>query len=405
MRPMARMMSGELNSTPVHVVYGGAQLFKAETLRKVGALAAKAFAEHAGAPAELAELLGLDASIAARVHERVRAKLASRPVEDYRIDFEDGFGYRSDTEEDAAAEGAGRALAEAGAAGLGGSRIGIRIKALTPESRARAERTLGLFLDSLLASGAQALPPGFVVTLPKVSEPEQVARLAGLLDEAERKYRLRADAIRIEIMVETPESIYGSDGRLQLRDLVQAAGQRCEAAHFGAYDYTAAFDITASEQGLDHPACDLARGLMQLGLAGTGVRLADGATTVMPIGDRAAVHAAWKLSYANIRRALRQGFYQGWDLHPAQIPIRYVATYAFFLEGLESASRRLKNFLEQAAQATRVGSVFDDAASGQGLLNFFLRGIDCGALAESDCLAAGLTPDRLRTRSFQKIIS
>ena len=63
-----------------------------------------------------------------------------------------------------------------------------------------------------------------------------------------------------------------------------------------------------------------------------------------------------------------------WDLHPAQLPSRYAAVYAFYLSALDAATRRLRAFIDKAAQATLVGDVFDDAATGQGLLNFFVRG-------------------------------
>ena len=100
------------------------------------------------------------------------------------------------------------------------------------------------------------------------------------------------------------------------------------------------------------------------------------------------------------------GFYQGWDLHPAQLPSRYAAVYSFFLEGLGPASERLKNFVEKAAQATLVGDVFDDAATGQGLLNYFLRALNCGAMTEREAIEmSGLTVDELRTRSFVKILN
>ena len=92
------------------------------------------------------------------------------------------------------------------------------------------------------------------------------------------------------------------------------------------------------------------------------------------------MHRAWRLHADDVRHSLVNGFYQGWDLHPAQLPTRYAAVYAFFLEGLDAASERLRNFVDKAAQATLVGDVFDDAATGQGLLNFFLRGINCGAI-------------------------
>ena len=98
------------------------------------------------------------------------------------------------------------------------------------------------------------------------------------------------------------------------------------------------------------------------------------------------VHRAWKLHYNHIQHSLTNAFYQGWDLHPAQLPTRYAAVYSFFLDGLEAASERLKNFVEKAAKATLVGDVFDDAATGQGLLNYFLRAVNCGALTEEEAV-------------------
>jgi hypothetical protein len=121
--------------------------------------------------------------------------------------------------------------------------------------------------------------------------------------------------------------------------------------------------------------------------------------------NRVAVHAAWKLHYDHVRHSLAHGFYQGWDLHPAQLPTRYAALYAFFLEGLDSASARLKNFVANAGQATLVGEVFDDAATGQGLLNHFLRAWSCGAITEEEAVEkSGLTLDELRGRSFVRIL-
>jgi len=161
--------------------------------------------------------------------------------------------------------------------------------------------------------------------------------------------------------------------------------------------------------------------VMQVSLAGTGVALSDGATNVMPVAphkkdsaqalpeakqqeNREVVHRAWRLAYEHTRHSLSLGYYQGWDLHPAQIPVRYAAVYAFFLEGMDAASRRLKSFIEKAAQATLLGDVFDDAATGQGLLNSFLRGIACGAITEEEAQATGLSREELRSRSFLKIL-
>src|SRR5438270_3445183 len=150
-------------------------------------------------------------------------------------------------------------------------------------------------------------------------------------------------------------------------------------------------------------ACDFAKHMMQVSFAGTGIWLSDGATNIMPVGphrahegasltsnqideNRVVVHRAWKLHYDHIQHSLVSGFYQGWDLHPAQLPTRYAAVYAFFLDGLEAASERLRSFVAKAAQATLVGDVFDDAATGQGLLNFFLRALNCGAMSEAEAV-------------------
>src|SRR5216117_2175598 len=206
-------------------------------------------------------------------------------------------------------------------------------------------------------------------------------------------------------MIETTQSIFGEDGRIELPRLVEEARGRMVAAHFGTYDYTAACGITAAHQEMTHPVCDFAKHIMQVALAGTGIWLSDGATNVMPIGSREVVHRAWRLHFEHVRHSLVTGFYQGWDLHPAQLPTRYAAVYTFFLEGLDAASDRLRNFVQKAAQATLVGDVFDDAATGQGLLNYFLRALNCGAITEREAAEkSGLTLDELRGRSFVKIL-
>jgi citrate lyase beta subunit len=221
----------------------------------------------------------------------------------------------------------------------------------------------------------------------------------------ERASGLRAGTLRFELMIETTQSVFAADGSVALPRLVAEGGGRITAAHFGTYDYTAACSITAAHQHMLHPACDFAKNVMQVSLAGTGIFLADGATNIMPVGSREAVHRAWRLHAEHVRHSLVTGFYQGWDLHPAQLPSRYAAVFAFFLEGLDAASERLKNFVQKAAQATLVGDVFDDAATGQGLLNYFLRAMNCGAIGEDEAVAmSGLTLDELRGRSFVRIL-
>jgi citrate lyase beta subunit len=367
---------------PVHTVYGGAQLFKRTTMSRVGELA----------------LAALDAGhleLSDSLRKRVREKLGREPVEDYRIDFEDGFGSRTDAEEDEAAVTAARETREASLPPF----FGIRVKSLAADTRTRALRTLDLYLTAL----GGPLPANFVVTLPKVEYAAEVTALVSTLEQLERKLGL--PKIPIEIMVETPRALYAPNGALALPSFFAAAAGRLRGAHFGAYDYTAALGIAASEQSLSHPACDLARQLMQIGFAGTPVWLSDGATSVLPVGaDTAKVKAAQHLAFRDAHRSLHQGFYQGWDLHPAQLPARYAALYTFFKEGLVPATERLHNFVGRAAQASTVGTSFDDAATGQGLLNFFLRGLTCGALTEAEVTATGLSLPELQSRSFSQIV-
>jgi hypothetical protein len=396
---------------PVHVVYGGAHLFKADICRKLGDAALRSLAEYAPSAETLASITGMVGDVAREVYPRILEKLQREPVEDYHIDFEDGYGIRSDQEEDGHAEAAAEETAKAMESGRLPPFFGIRIKPLDEELRGRALRTLDRYCMLLRDRTRGALPKGFAVTLPKVTVVEQVRVLLDALKVVE-ELRPGSDTA-VELMMETPQAL------LTLPELVAATRFRCTAVHFGPYDYTASLGIASTYQAISHPAADFARSLMQVTLAGTGIGLADGPTTVMPIAlhradalsdaqraeNQSVVHRAWKLHYDNIRRALHAGFYQGWDLHPAQLPMRYAAVFAFFVEGRAEASERLRNFMAQAARATRVGDRFDDAATGQALLNFFLRAIRCGAIRENDAPAlTGLTAAELRTASFAKIL-
>lgn len=409
---------------PVHTVYGGAHLFKADLAVKLGRVAMSTLGEYAGDPQTLARATGVTASpaLAEKLHPRVVAKLEREAVEDFRIDFEDGYGIRPDAEEDGHAESTAREVARGLAEGTLPPFCGIRIKPFSEELAARSLRTLDVFVTTLVKETGGALPPGFVITLPKVQSPVHVEVLADALDALEKGLKLSPQALRLELMIEVTQSLFGPRGEVVLPLLVEVARGRCVAAHFGTYDYTAACQITAEHQKMQHAACDFARNMMQVAYAGTGIWLSDGATNIMPVPrhrqspdgpplsatqieeNQRSVHDAWKIHAADIRHSLVNGYYQGWDLHPAQLVSRYAAVYAFFLEGLGAASARLENFISKAAQATLVGDVFDDAATGQGLLNFFLRGLSCGALTEDEALATGLTLDELRTRSFVKIL-
>ena len=403
---------------PVHTVYGGAHLFKSDTAPRLGSLASRALETYAPDAKTFAEALDLPDALADTIYERVLEKLKREPVEDFRIDFEDGYGTRPDEEEDGHAVSAAQEAAKGFAAGTLPPFLGIRIKTFSEELHARSIRTMDLFLTTLVEKTGGRLPDNFVVTLPKIVSPVEVATLADIFDLLEPQLKLPTGSLKMEMMVETTQSIINEQGEANLPQLLKVARGRCVAAHFGTYDYTASCSITAAYQDMLHPACDFARHMMQVSFGGTGIWLSDGATNIMPVAphrgeltkeqkeeNRAVVHRAWKLHYNHVRHSLANAFYQGWDLHPAQFPTRYAAVYTFFLEGLAAASERLSNFVAKAAQATLVGDVFDDAATGQGLLNYFLRAINCGALTEQEALElTSLSLEELRSGSFKKIL-
>lgn len=437
---------------PVHTVYGGAQLFNAETTPRLGKRALQILEEYAPNGLVLARAIGLpgadtlspdrDGSVleqlsqdaaavrkrnypawlAHTIYSRVREKLQHEPVEDFRIDFEDGYGNRPDAEEDGHAVAAAREVAAGLEKGSLPPYIGIRIKPFGEETRRRSIRTLDLFVSELVRSCGGKLPENFVVTIPKVVIVEQSAALADLLDMLEAKLSLAPGSLKFELMVEMPQTIISRTGQSPLLAMVEAGRGHCIGAHFGTYDFTASCQITAAYQTMDHPACMFALHMLKLSLVGTGIMLSDGATNIMPVPvhkaeeghaltpqQRAenvqAVHSAWRLHYNHIQNSLRNGYYQGWDLHPAQLPTRYAAIYAFFLESLDSAADRLRNFVQRAAQATLLGDVFDDAATGQALLNYFLRATNSGAITEQEAVErTGVTLEEFRGRSFLAIL-
>ena len=362
---------------PVHTVYVPADRMTPRLTLEWGAQALTAVATNAPTAGALAAATGTDQALVDAVLPGVLAKLEHEPVEDLRIDFEDGYGPRPDEAEDADAAGAARALATALAGAAPPPCSGLRVRSLEAATRRRGLRTLDLFLGALLSS--TGLPSGFVVTVPKVADVRQVEAMALVCARLEEAHGLAEGRLRFELQVETPQSILAADGTATVARMVQAAGGRCAGLHYGTYDYSAALGIAAAYQSLEHPAADHAKAVMQVAAAGTGVRLSDGSTNVLPVGDTAAVHAAWRLHARLVRRSLERGLWQGWDLHPAQLPTRYLATYAFFREGLPAAAARLRAYAERTA-----GGILDEPATAQALARFMARGLDCGALTEAE---------------------
>ena len=378
----ARYPGERAGRQPVHTVYVPADRFHPDLVGDHGAAALAAAEEHGD---RLLELVDDDRDLV----DRVRAKLRREPVEDLRIDFEDGYGTRSDEEEDGDVRRAAAGLRSALDAGTAAPFTGIRFKGFEAPTRARGVRTLALFLAGLVEDGP--LPASFVVTLPKVTAVEQVEALVHVAARLESELGLDEGALRFEIQVETPQSILGPDGSALVARMVHASGGRCTGLHYGTYDYSAFCGIAAAHQSLEHPVADHAKAVMQAAAAGTGVRLSDGSTNVLPVGTADEVGAAWANHLRLVRRSLARGYYQGWDLHPAQLPTRFAATFGFYRDGLASAAGRLRTYVER-----RDSGVLDEPATARALADFLLRGIDCGALSQTEVTeGTGLDAHRL----------
>ena len=363
---------------PVHTVYVPAHQYTTGLATAWGQLARDALLQHAGTPESLTQIVRTSPDIGRAVFDRVLAKLAQQPIEDLRIDFEDGYGTHTDEEEDdAAAECSRQVAAEAGNE-HSPAFIGLRPKSLeSTASRKRALRTLDLFIGGLCETGR--LPEGLVLTLPKVTDVEQVAAFAEVCAALERAHALPPGRLVFEIQVETTQAVLGADGSASVARMIHAGAGRVSGLHYGTYDYSAACGIASAYQSLDHPVADHAKAVMQVAAAATGVRLSDGSTNVLPVGDGDEIRAAWRTHARLVRRSLERGFYQGWDLHPAQLVTRYAATYAFFREGFPAAAARLQAYLGQ-----REGSLLDEPATAQAMASLLVRGLHCGALDEAE---------------------
>jgi citrate lyase beta subunit len=356
---------------PVHTCYVPADAVVPGVAQAWGAAALEALDEH-GLPD-----LGIDPELLEEVEPRVRFKLGTEPIEDLRVDAEDGYRRPPDAEDDDVLR-AGAIMAAERSAGTAPPSVGIRGKCLEGPTRHRGVRSLDLFFAAL--GGGRA-----VVTLPKVTDVEQVRAFLPVLDALQDAHGVSLD---LELQVETPQAVLGPDGTATLARMVHIAGPRLTGLHYGTYDYSAALGVAAAYQASDHPAADFAKQLMQVAVAGTGAHAVDGSTNVLPVGPTEHVHYAWQLHSRLVRRALARGFYQGWDLHPAQLVTRYAATYAFFRAALPAAADRLAAYLDRTA-----GGVMDEPATARALAGVLLRGLDCGALDDAEVHAAGV-PER-----------
>lgn len=362
---------------PVHTVYVPADRYTPALPRRWGDAALALVEDHGGMSALCAHL-GLDGDLTAQVADRVTAKLHTDPIEDLRLDFEDGYGDRGQQTEDEHAVRAATLLAEAVDAGTAPAFFGIRFKCFEAPTRRRGIRTLDLFLSSLLERTGE-LPAGLVLTLPKVSTVSQVEAMVEVCGALESAHQLPRGALGFEIQVETPQLILGADGRAPVAAALHAGDRRVTSLHYGTYDYSASLQIAAEYQSADHPAADHAKQVIQLAAAGTGVHLSDGSTNILPIGDPDQVRASWRLHAELVRRSLQRGYYQGWDMHPGHLPTRFLANFAFYREGFPRAARRLADYVSNTGSG-----ILDEPATARALARYLYRGYACGAVGESE---------------------
>nr|WP_077689360.1 MULTISPECIES: aldolase [Nocardiopsis] len=383
---------------PVHTVYVPADRIRTGLAQEWGGAALACLDEHAPDAATLADVTGMEEDAVAGVLPRLRDKLGREPVEDLRVDLEDGYGDRGDEQEDHDVVAAAKALCADLGAGQAPPVFGIRMKGMEAAGRERGTRSLALFLRTLLEERG-ALPDGLALTLPKITSVEHVEAMAWLADELEQLLGLPAGRLRFELQIETPQSILLPDGTVAVARMIRAGQGRVSALHYGTYDYSAACGITAAYQSMAHPVADHAKAVMQVAAAGTGVWLSDGSTNVLPVGGAEEVHRAWLLHASLVRRSLERGFYQGWDLHPHQLPTRYLATYVFYREAFAPAAERLRSYLGAVS-----GGVLDEPATAQALASALVSGIRCGALDEAEVAeAAGADTGTLAALASRRV--
>ena len=359
----ARYPGGAGAPQPVHTVYVSAADATAHTPAEWGAAATELLDGHRDLFIELADEDAVDA---------VRRRLATTPIQDLRLDFEDGYGRRPDDTEDRDARQAGHTMAA-----LNTDLCGIRIKGLTSAERGRAIRTLELALDA-----AGNVPSGFVFTVPKLRAAEQATAAVWLCEALEQAHGLPEGTLRFELQIESPQAILGADGTATVAKALHLSGGRCLGLHYGTYDYTAACGIAPQQQALDHPVADHAKAVMLAAAAQTGVRVVDGSTQVTPAGTDEHIQSAIRRHLRLVTRSLERGYYQGWDMHPGHLVTRWLATTTFFRAALASAAPRLQAYLDR-----RGGVIVDEPATAEALATVVLRGLGVDAFTVDDVLA------------------
>ena len=366
---------------PVHTVYVSAADVDEQTPQSWGDEALRIADAASGVLGELA-----DDDVVGIALERLR----TNPIEDLRIDLEDGYGWRPDATEDADARRAGETLAAWTRQRPHAPRsAGVRAKGLGAVERSRGLRTLELVLDA-----AGGIPDGFVFTVPKLRDVRQVDAVNLLCAEFERVHGVPVGSLRYELQIEIPQAILGPDGSATVAEAVHRGAPRLSGLHYGTYDYSAACGIVSAQQSLAHPVADHAKNVMQAAAAQTGVWLSDGSTQVMPTGDDAQVAAALRRHHSLVLRSLERGYYQGWDMHPGHLITRWAAVTGFYRSAMPTAVTRLQSYFER-----RGGDVVDEPATAMSLALVVGRGLAAGAFTEDEVTA--IAPQCTATRLAQ----
>ncbi|WP_255372624.1 hypothetical protein [Corynebacterium sp. CNJ-954] len=356
-----------------------------------------------GDPAELARDLGVADEHADTVGELTREKLLREPIEDLRIDFEDGFTQRGvpqadrDADEDARAQQAAEVLATwFNAPGSDAPAFaGIRFKSFDPAVRNRGLRTLVIVLEGLaernvlrdvLENDRRALR----LTLPKVQHHRQVEVFVDVLRALESSLDL--PEIPFEVQVETPQAILAADGANEPARLIAAGQGRVLSLHYGTYDYSASLGVDAAEQAMDHPVADHAKDVLQVATTAVGVELSDGSTNRIPVGTPAEIMEGWRIHHDLVARHLRRGIRQGWDLHAHQLVTRHLTTIAYFRADWRLSAERLRAYI--AGDTSRW---MDEPATAKAMAGYLLRARACGAVTDQELELTGADHDQLRS--------
>lgn len=414
---------------PVHTVYGGAQLFHRNTLKKIGEKGIALIKNYFSEPPYCTVLSGesdvpLNSEIRQQVIDQTINKLTVNPVEDYRIDFEDGYGLRDSAKEDEDAERCAIELSELFQKSDNSSafQTGIRIKSFSLPTLQRSIRTFDIFLSTFFQNCDIQNVPFLSVCLPKVTDLKEVELLLSLLTDYAKSHNLNTGFLRAEIMLETPEFYLKSNGFAALREMVDSFSGSFNALHLGLYDFTSSLGVQSADQKYNHPYLDFLRFQTIMQFSKSTIRLVDGATMEMPVekykksefaelseeecnANKIMIINAANAHTENIYHSMKMGFDSSWDLHPGQVAIRYLTLFTNYKKSFSAMRERFINFVENAARATVLNGQFDDAATGQGMLNYFIKGYRLGALSADDIRKTGFDIETLVKKSFAELIS